>query len=249
MSLNGCSMVNPLVDLRSSVEGVSVPEQSFQQNSTILQPIPSMEICSCLSSMYIAAANLETPMIFPQSLRPIRAAIDTANAMVHCQNCPARVATLRQHFLLLTSLLTSISGALSTLFQNINGEAARCEALNEKKSFRMGERLTLQSARLHTGTLDCPMGFNIELEPTEWLELAKKATRAEVFGMINGNPSLDSILCALETRQRQNHAVLCKLENSCDVISTSKLHTTKDDDYTCLRITNETRNMLAHLRE
>lgn len=56
---------------------------------------------------------------------------------------------------------------------------------------------------LHTGTLDCPMGYNILLDGAEWSKMAREAVRDAVHGSESG--SLEKLLGELIQRQNEWH--------------------------------------------
>lgn len=133
----------------------------------IVPPTPPVEPpCACLSVMYLTLTDLQaiTSFAFPAVIPPLRRAITTTSTIMRCDKCPQQPFTAIQNVLTMTSLLSAIAERYHKVLQSIDTEAMRLEHLGEKKTFRVGDTDPLLQ-HLHTGTEDCPMGFNIELEP------------------------------------------------------------------------------------
>ena len=90
------------------------------------------------------------------------------------------------------------------VLMEVDREATLLEAAGLKKPYRIGDN-NPALFHLHTGSLDCPMGFNIELEPRDWRKLVKTALKTEVYGGgSNPRPLLD-LVKESETRQEIWH--------------------------------------------
>ena len=74
----------------------------------------------------------------------------------------------------------------------------------KKKPYRIGDNNPALS-HLHTGTPDCPVGFNIELEPDIWKKLVKTALRTEIDGGGSNPRPLKQLLKETEERQQRWH--------------------------------------------
>ena len=68
----------------------------------------------------------------------------------------------------------------------VDREALRLEETGQKKPYRIGDNNPALQ-HLHTGTLDCPMGFNIEIEGKDWKKLVKTALKTEQSATITGS--------------------------------------------------------------
>ncbi|KAK3204039.1 hypothetical protein GRF29_106g1427830 [Pseudopithomyces chartarum] len=139
--------------------------------------------CSCLSLMYLSLTDLQSlnDFSFPAVITRIRPALATASTIVHCPKCPMDVFSAMQNIQSLNSLLGAIAQRFHKVLTAIDEEAARLEQAGEKKPFRVGDN-SPQNAHLHTGTTDCPMGYDLNLDPQDWKKLAKLALKTEVLG-------------------------------------------------------------------
>ena len=72
-----------------------------------------------------------------------------------------------------------------------------------KMTLRMGE-LSPGTEHLHTGTLDCPMGINVDVSCDEWRTLARKSVRKELYGP--GDHNLAQLLQEMQDRQQMWHS-------------------------------------------
>ncbi|KAL9078436.1 MAG: hypothetical protein Q9157_002625 [Trypethelium eluteriae] len=127
----------------------------------------------------------------------------TAEEVLTCEECPKDFSTASQNLHMTCALLGTIGNGFRQLLKGIDQEAAFAEARGEKKALRVGD-MNVANSHLHTGTLDCPMGFNVEIAASEWRELARKAVIASFNGM-NGATGLMDIVQKLEERQRARH--------------------------------------------
>jgi len=107
-----------------------------------------------------------------------------------------------QNIMLLTTLLTSITDCYRKLLTAIDTEAKRSADAGEKKKFRMGDN-SPEKMHLHTGTLDCPMGFDIDLDSHEWRTVARKVVKADVVG--SGQPSPSTVLGLADMLEERQH--------------------------------------------
>lgn len=106
----------------------------------------------------------------------------------------------------LSALLTAIAERFHKALRAIDEEAARLEQAGLTKEYRMGD-MSVETLHLHTGELDCPMGFEIELAAEEWRKLAKKVIKAEVLGKGKAPNPLISLVEQMEQRQTEWHTV------------------------------------------
>lgn len=126
-------------------------------------------------------------------------------SLTHCPVCPLDPFSAIQNVSSLVSLFKAITERFSKVLQEVDLEAIRLASSGEKKPFRMGDN-NPALAHLHTGTLDCPMGFNIELEPDVWKKLVKAALRTEVFGGGSNPAPLQGLIREAEERQKRWHS-------------------------------------------
>jgi hypothetical protein len=211
-----------LQNISHSSHNHSYPLPSITNSGTelLLDPSLPMDIgpghrttypdCACLSTIYLSLNTLSsmgTSFAFPVALHPLREAMQTAHAALHCTHCLTRFITGLQNTQLLGTLLISIAERFSQTLAAINAEASRAEANSETKTFRLAD-LNTAATHLHTGGLGCAAAFSLDLSPAEWRRLAKKVVKAEVRGASEGNqccPSLMELIDAMQARQERLH--------------------------------------------
>ncbi|EAT85738.2 hypothetical protein SNOG_07087 [Parastagonospora nodorum SN15] len=86
----------------------------------------------------------------------------------------------------------------------IDAEAERLEQTGEKKPYRIGDN-SAALQRLHTGTLDCPLGFDIEIGAQDYKRIAKMALKTEVYGNGSNPRPLLQLIKEAEDRQQRWH--------------------------------------------
>ncbi|QDS74336.1 hypothetical protein FKW77_004512 [Venturia effusa] len=138
--------------------------------------------CACLLEMTQTLSTLRSipKYTFPESLVPIRKALQTTQSILRCPHCPKDSTTAMQNLMFLATLLTTVTDAYRTLLLSIDKEATRALSTDAKKHFRIGDS-DPSKAHLHTGTEDCPLGFSIALAGSEWRMLARKVVEGDVL--------------------------------------------------------------------
>ncbi|CAN9456838.1 unnamed protein product [Alternaria alternata] len=104
----------------------------------------------------------------------------------------------------IVSVMKAVVERFNKVLIEVDREALRLEETGQKKPYRIGDNNPALQ-HLHTGTLDCPMGFNIEIEGKDWKKLVKTALKTEVYGGgSNPRPLLD-LVKESEARQESWH--------------------------------------------
>ncbi|KAI9738703.1 MAG: hypothetical protein M1834_008208 [Cirrosporium novae-zelandiae] len=161
--------------------------------------------CSCLTDLYLSLSTLQSIKhpTFPSSLYGYRSASSTAANVLRCPQCPQNPMTRLQNVMLLGTLLPLIVYGYQQLLASIDREASS----ENPRSFRIGDS-TPAHQHLHTGTPDCPLGLNIDLDPDDWRLLARKTIKKDILG--NGNEDtqngLLNLINEMEQRQRRWHS-------------------------------------------
>ena len=202
--------------------------------------------CTCLLNIYLTLSELRTygGCSFPLPLPGLRKSMVIAEQVLACEQCPQDFSSASQNLHMSCALLGTIANSFRQLLKGIDQEAGFAEARGEKKEFRMGE-MNAATMHLHTGTLDCPMGFNIELAAPDWRSLARRAVVTS-FNGYHGAKGLMDIVQRLEERQREWHY-------SSDVEHIGPLgdhHLTANDECEqpmCVKIVTQTRQMMEVL--
>lgn len=162
--------------------------------------------CTCLSITYLTLTDLQTvpSFSFPQVIIPLRKAMTTISSLIHCSTCPIDPFSAIQNVSAIVSLFKALVERFSKVLSEVDAEAKRLEAAGAKKPFRIGDN-NPALGHLHTGTLDCPMGFNVDLDPETWRKLVKQALRTEVHGGGSNTTPLHGLLEESEARQQKWH--------------------------------------------
>ncbi|CAE7012541.1 hypothetical protein CFE70_002237 [Pyrenophora teres f. teres 0-1] len=162
--------------------------------------------CTCLTTTWITLTDLQSIVSFPfpQVVIPLRKAQSVLSDLIHCTECPKEAYNAIQNVQSIVSLTKAIVERFNKVLMEVDREAARLEATGEKKPYRFGDNNPALS-HLHTGDSNCPMGFNIELEPKDWRKLVKNALKTEIYGGgSNPRPLLD-LVKESEARQEMWH--------------------------------------------
>lgn len=175
-----------------------------QQNTPPAQT--PMGLCTCLSLTYLTLTDLQTvpTFAFPQVIIPLRKAMTAVSTLTHCPVCPLDPFSAIQNVSSIVSLIKAIVERFSKVLAEVDREAALLASTGQRKPYRIGDN-SPALAHMHTGTLDCPMGFNIELEPEVWKKLVKTALKTEMEGGGSNPVPLRGLLREVEERQRRWH--------------------------------------------
>jgi hypothetical protein len=226
-------------------------DQSLQPRARYPSTPPShsaiqLAPCACLSEMYLTLSSLQAQTVFsfPHVLPTLRSALATTTNVLKCEECPKQVTTAMQNVMLLTTLLTSITDSYQNLISAIEAEAKQVKESGETKGFRMGDNAP-ERMHMHTGTPDCPMGFDIELDGDEWRKLARKVVKADVEGSRSGTSSILGLADMLTERQSRWHldpvmegARRCTMTPKC---------VPQDGEFSCLKMVDMIRRHVAGL--
>lgn len=217
--------------------------QPFSQG----EAIPNLSSCTCLPNLYTTISSFQ-PLpkpSFPLTLGTLENATTLSRDVVRCKECPKTHVSALQNLMLLSTLLALIVNEYSKLLDHIDGRAAREETI----ILRMGERFTTETMHLHTGTPDCPMGFNLELSGAEWCKMARKAVKQAVIGSDHSTrESFTSMLDEMEQRQNAWHAKSGRAEQNgqckdCGQQERSDMVGT----FSCLQMVNNIKRLLQAL--
>ncbi|KAF1923942.1 uncharacterized protein M421DRAFT_73991 [Didymella exigua CBS 183.55] len=162
--------------------------------------------CICLSLTYLTLTELQTvpTLSFPRVLQPLRHASGTIATVLRCPTCPLDRFSAMQNVSSISALFKALLERFSNALREIDAEADRLRAARATKPFRMGDG-SPALAHLHTGAPDCPLGFDVALDPDVWRALVKTALRAEVDGGGSNPMPLAVLLEEAEERQGRWH--------------------------------------------
>jgi hypothetical protein len=156
--------------------------------------------------MYLILSELQSVQTFhfPQIVIPLRKAMGVLSDLIHCPQCPKDNFSAIQNIASIASLSKAIVERFNKVLMVIDAEAERLEQTGEKKPYRIGDN-NPDLYHLHTGTLDCPMGFNIEIGAQEFKRIAKTALKTEVYGNGSNPRPLLQLIKEAENRQQRWH--------------------------------------------
>ncbi|KAL8842033.1 MAG: hypothetical protein Q9176_002971 [Flavoplaca citrina] len=156
--------------------------------------------CTCLTQLHgmLQAFQSMPPASFPSSRDPLTRATRLGRSINRCTRCPLDFPTALQTSMLLTTLLRLVVHGYASLLGDIQARAAE----GTKITYRVGE-VDLANVHLHTGTKDCPMGFTIELDPEEWVAMARKVLKQDIYG---NSQNVDCLISVLEELEQGHQA-------------------------------------------
>ncbi|KAF1996882.1 hypothetical protein P154DRAFT_305424 [Amniculicola lignicola CBS 123094] len=210
--------------------------------------LPEQTQCTCLSIMYLTLSDLQsmTSFSFPEVIPVLRQAMSTAHNLIQCEKCPKNPFSAIQNVFSLTGIMTALAERYHKVLQTIDQEAAQMDQTGEKKSFRIGDN-NPALAHLHDGTENCPMGFNIDLEATEWKRLAKNAVRTEVFGGGSNPAPLFALLQQFEDRQTTWHTSDINLEERERIFGKCIMQNRNKGEMQCVRNIQTVRFIISNM--
>ncbi|KAL8847484.1 MAG: hypothetical protein Q9221_007477 [Calogaya cf. arnoldii] len=181
------------------LDHVGLPEQYAGNPPDISNTATHGVSCTCLTQLHymLQAFQSMPPASFPSSRDPLTKATKLGRAINRCTLCPLDFPTALQTSMLLITLLRLTVHGYADLIRDIQARTAE----GRKITYRVGE-LDFTKLHLHTGTLDCPMGFTIELDPEEWATMAKKVLKQDIYGSSQNIDGFVSVLLELEQRHR-----------------------------------------------
>jgi len=182
---------------------LSCPDKFPSEASPEGQPVTFTQTgCSCLPSLYSTLSSFQSLPLpsFPFSMGVLTRATRVAQDACRCKQCPIQYASALQNLMLLSTLLPLIAHEYSKLLAHIDDRASRGGTI----TFRIGEKEnTLGHMIRHTGAVDCPMSFDMEMSTEEWRSMARKVIKKKVMGP--DDTSVLGVLNDLESRQRHWH--------------------------------------------
>ena len=193
------SMTGSASDVSAPYAGLTCMPQPLSNTTGLGSP----HHCQCLSilSSQLSLFNSFPPVSFPYSLHIPEAATKEAWGTLHCQSCPKDFVSGVQNLMLLTTVLTLITNEYAKILDYVDEKADQGNTV----PFRMGNN-DPALANLHTGTLSCPMGLDIEIPAESFRTMAKGVVKGKVLGRADSNEqSLSNLLEELENRQKSWH--------------------------------------------
>ena len=205
--------------------------------------------CQCLSSLTLQLSSFQSlpPTSFPYSLALPSAATKVAWSALQCQTCPDDFVSGVQNMMLLATLLTLITNEYAKILDYIDQTADKGAAdKGAAVSFRMGQT-DPEMMHLHTGTLDCPMGINVDIEAEDFRRMAKGAVREKVLGgPRSGEGALVTLLDKMQRRQEYWHSGRAR-QGSLWGRRCEKVDTGTEKEITCINMVRNIRRSIELL--
>jgi hypothetical protein len=225
--------------------GPAGPYATPPQTNGLSQPLPGTS-CICLPNMYMTISEISATIDweFPMTVHKLKVAMQTSDSVLKCPTCPHEATSAMQNLMMLTTLLTTITDCYRKILNTIDAEAAKAESTGTSIQYRMGDS-SPERWHLHTGTDDCPMGINIDLDPAEYKSLARKVIKADVLGASNARPNQVSIMGLvrrLEERQHGWHNGASSAEIRAPSSGGERECRPETGDPTCLKLVGMIRN-------
>lgn len=171
----------------------------------------------------------------------------TASAMIHCTKCPTETFSAIQNTQALNSLLSAIAERFHKVLAGIDAEAVRLEQAQEKKKFRVGDNSN-ENRHLHTGTLDCPMGYDLNLDAQDWKRLAKQMLKTEVVGGGHNRTPLLGVVEQMESRQHRWHRTAnMHHDETTKMFGAENMCKNNGEQALCLQMMRHVRNMVERM--
>jgi len=220
---------------------LSCPDKIPSEGSPEGQPAISTEIeCSCLPSLYSTLSSFKTlpPPSFPFSMGVLTNATRVAQNTGRCKQCPTQYASALQNLMLLSTLLPLIAHEYGKLLAYIDGRASKGGTI----TFRMAEREHVPG---HTGSADCPLGFDLEVSAEEWRSMARRIIKKRVMGP--DDISVLGVLNDLERRQRHwhEHPILIDFQHGTNC---AEHGLEVGDEHACLQMLTRVKDSLDALK-
>jgi hypothetical protein len=202
--------------------------------------------------LYITLSDLSSTKewAFPMSVHKLKTAMHTSDQVLKCPSCPHEPASAMQNLMMLTTLLTSVIDCYRKVLQSIDAQAAKAEETDSNIQYRIGDS-SPERWYMHTGTNDCPMGINVDLDASEYKMLARKVVRADVLGAKNspmGQISMLELVRRLEERQNEWHNSAHHTELRSHFAGPGQEQCSQGDgDYTCLKLIGMIKHHISRL--
>ncbi|KAK1856420.1 hypothetical protein CCHR01_00991 [Colletotrichum chrysophilum] len=198
--------------------------------------------CACLASLYLMLDQMQAneEMTFPSGLHFLRGMMVKARDIIHCPICPTRFLSATQNMSLLGGLMMSIARQYGSVLEAIESEATTATRLNQTKAIEfqgLGSDGVVSPPDAPSGA----PGFSIQMHPLEWMILANKAVKTEIYGLDGASKSsFMGLLEVLEERQRGWHSN----PRSQDYAQ----YASGADRPPCIRIIDEVRRLIGILK-
>lgn len=201
--------------------------------------------CACLATLYLALDEMRTAddASFMTGLSLLRDTVQKATTVLDCQTCPSRMVWAMQNAQLLNTLILSIAEAYHRIVSSIESETHRAESMNESKALWFGEVQSNGLGNENGAGLNGAPSFTLNLSPSEWQKLSKKAVKAEIYGTPQSSTKpFFSLLQSMEDRQFGWHSTMPPVNFRCQ--APGMRH---DGEPLCVMLVRQARALITRL--
>ncbi|KIN00749.1 hypothetical protein OIDMADRAFT_55316 [Oidiodendron maius Zn] len=209
--------------------------------------------CSCLATMYLAMSSLQDlPPEVGAALVIVRAAVNTAQIILRCEQCGRPMGTpvrppleAFQNTMLLGTLLPTIVNSYKRLLEMVDYEFCMAKSA--------GYQITLSISQ--DNSIYCLGGLSGEntslekslVEPDEWRTAIRCILRDDIYGHEFVNTSLKGLISEMEQRQRKCHTKMDVLGHSRLSNGFQQKQCLNEKNAPCLQILNITKVAMGSL--
>ena len=209
--------------------------------------------CSCLATMYLAMSSLQDlPPEVGAALLIVRAAVNTAQSILRCEQCGRSMGTpvrspleAFQNTMLLGTLLPIIVNSYKRLLEMVDYESCMAKTA--------GYRIMLNISQ--DSSISCLGGLSGEntslenslVEPDEWRTAIRRILCHDVYGHEFVNTSLNGLISEMEQRQRKCHTKMDVLGHSRLSNGFQQKQCLGEKNAPCLQILNITKVAMGSL--
>ncbi|CEF85847.1 unnamed protein product [Fusarium graminearum] len=208
------------------------PDTNVDPTLLAFETDPGQQSCACLANLYLSLEEIRKAddLPFTSRLSVLRHLTTTAGGIIQCQICPTKFLWAMQNAQLLNTLIISLGEGYKKIVKSVEDEMIRAQEAKEAKILTITEDQ-------QPGT----PGFQMNLDPEDWQNIANKAIKAELFGTKHSTTtSFVEMLQWMEDRQNAWHSGHTHLPPG---IGTRMHHQMHEKEPHCVSVVKHTRDM------
>ncbi|CAG1969315.1 unnamed protein product [Fusarium graminearum] len=210
------------------------PDTNVDPTLLAFETDPGQQSCACLANLYLSLEEIRKAddLPFTSRLSVLRHLTTTAGGIIQCQICPTKFLWAMQNAQLLNTLIISLGEGYKKIVKSVEDEMIRAQEAKEAKILTITEDQ-------QPGT----PGFQMNLDPEDWQNIANKAIKAELFGTKHSTTtSFVEMLQWMEDRQNAWHSGHTHLPPG---IGTRMHHQMHEKEPHCVSVVKHTRDMFC----
>jgi hypothetical protein len=212
------------VDFASGAPQFSTASNPSLTDSESPPPQSAPGPCSCLASMYLSLAAMQSlPSDIVSALKTVRGAAATAASSVWCPQCgsvlldsPTPPIESFQNIMLLGTILPIIANGYGRLLKMIDEETDAATNAGQMKEFKFQDYGGLcggqQSIQQAIACAEKDLLFNaVEMPPVQWRTTVRALLKVDIYGHEQEgfkHKGLKDLVSEVEYRQRTRHEML-----------------------------------------